>query len=84
MVEIAEFTMQNTLKLPIEIAARFRPSDRFVIWTEGDTLLLKRIMPPPVTGIVAQAPEGEPLSLEEINDIVHKIRPGFTFQLLAR
>jgi hypothetical protein len=27
-----------------------------------------------VTEIVAQAPEGEPLSLDEINDIVHEVR----------
>ena len=29
---------------------------------------------PSVIGIVAQAPEGKPLSLDEINDIVHKVR----------
>jgi hypothetical protein len=74
MVEIAELTPQHTLKLPAEIAARFSPSDRFVVWTEGDTLHLKRITPPPVTRIVAQAPEEEPLSLEEINEIVHEVR----------
>ena len=74
MVEIAELTAQYTLRLPTEIAARFRPSDRFVVWAEGDTLHFKRITPPPVTGIVAQAPEEAPLSLEEINEIVHKVR----------
>jgi len=74
MVEVAELTSQRTLTLPAEIAARFRPSDRFVVWAEGDTLHLKRITPPPVTDIVAQAPEGEPLSLNEINEIVHKVR----------
>ena len=74
MVEIAELTSQHTLKLPTEVAARFRPLDRFVIWVEGDTLHLKRVTPPPVTSIVAQAPEGEPLSLEEINEVVHEVR----------
>jgi len=74
MVEIAELTLQHTLKLPTEVAARFRPLDRFVIWVEGDTLHLKRVTPPPVTSIVAQAPEGEPLSLEEINEVVHEVR----------
>ena len=74
MIEIAELTSQDTLKLPAEIAARFRLSDRFVVWTEGDALYLKRITPPPVTSIVAQAPAGEPLSLGEINEIVHKVR----------
>ena len=74
MFELAELTKQQTLKLPAEIAARFQPSDRFVVWMEGDTLYLKRITPPPVTRIVAQAPEGEPVSLDEINDIVHQVR----------
>lgn len=74
MIQIAELTSQYTLKLPDEITARFRPSDRFVVWVEGDTLYLKRITPPPVTNIVAQAPEGEPLSMDEIAEIVHQIR----------
>ena len=74
MVEIAEWTPQRTLKLPEAIAERFHPTDRFFVWAEGDTLYLKRITPPPVTEIVAQAPEGEPLSLDEISDIVHEVR----------
>jgi hypothetical protein len=74
MVEIAELTERDTLKLPADVAARFRPSDRFVVWVEGDTLHLKRITPPPVTQVVAEAPEGEPMSLDEINEIVHQVR----------
>ena len=46
MSQIAELTSPDTLKLPAETAARFRPSDRFVVWAEGDTLYLKRITPP--------------------------------------
>ncbi len=74
MVELAELTAQQTLKLPAEIAARFKPADRFVVWAKGDTLYLKRVTPLPVTDIVAQAPEGKPLSLDEINQIVHQVR----------
>ena len=74
MVELAELTAQQTLKLPAEIAARFKPADRFVVWAEGDTLHLKRVTLPPVTDIVAQAPEGEPMLLDEINEIVHQVR----------
>ncbi|HFD39376.1 MAG TPA: hypothetical protein ENJ31_05955 [Anaerolineae bacterium] len=73
MVEIARFTEQHTLELPTDVTARFRPSDRFVVWAEGDTMYLKRITPPPVTSIVAQVPEA-PLSLDEINEIVHQVR----------
>ncbi len=74
MLKIAELTSKRALKLPAEIADRFRPSDRFVVWVDRDTLHLKRITSPPVTEIVARAPEGEPLSLDEINEIVHKVR----------
>ena len=74
MIEIAEFTSQDTLRLPAEVAARFHPSDRFVVWAEGDTLHLKRITPLSVTSLVAQAPEGQPMSLDEINDLVHEVR----------
>lgn len=73
-MEIAELTSQDTLKLPGEIAARLRPSERFIIWMEGDTLCLKRMHPVSMTGIVAQAPEGEPLSSEEIDTMVHQVR----------
>ena len=74
MVEIAEMTTSDTLKLPAEVASRFRPSDRFIILVEGDALQLKRITPPPVTDIVAEAPEGEPMAMDEINEIVHEVR----------
>jgi len=74
MPDIAELTEEQTLKLPPDIAGRFRPSDRFVVWAEGDMLHLKRITPPPVTEIVGQEPEGEPMSLDEINEIVHETR----------
>jgi len=73
-MEIAELTSDDTLKLPAEIAGRFRPLDRFVIWAEGDTLYLKRIAPRSVTSIVAEAPEGQPMSPDEISELVHQAR----------
>lgn len=74
MTEIAELTTSDTLKLPAEVAARFRRSDRFMIWVEGDALYLKRIAPRPVTDIVAEAPPGEPMSSDEISEVVHQVR----------
>ena len=38
-------------------------------------LYLKRVTRLPVTDIVAQAPEGKPMSLDEINEIVHQRHP---------
>jgi len=74
MIDIAELTDTNILKLPAELASQFHVSDRFVVWMSGDTLHLKRITSPAVSDIVAKTPEGEPLSLDEINDIVHQVR----------
>lgn len=74
MVEIAEVTLDRTLKLPPDITERFRPTDRFVIWMEGDVLHLKRITPVSVTDITARAPAEEELSPEEISKIVHDVR----------
>jgi uncharacterized protein YqfB (UPF0267 family) len=74
MAEIAELTSNDTLRLPAQVAAHFRTADRFVVWTEGDTLYLKRITPRSVTTIVEQGPQDESLSLDEINDIVHEVR----------
>lgn len=73
-VEIVEFKAPNTLTLPLGIAERFRPADRFIVWLEGDTLHLKRMFAPSPTELVAEAPEGEPLSLDEINAMVHEVR----------
>jgi hypothetical protein len=74
VLDIAEFTASDSLKIPSHLAARFKPSDKFVVWAEGDTLHFKRITQPAITDIVAQAPAEEALSLEEINAIVHHVR----------
>ena len=74
MTEIAELTGSDTLRLPPDVAARFRRSDRFMIWVEGDAMYLKRIAPRPVTEIVAEAPVGDPMQPEEVSDIVHEVR----------
>ncbi|MBX7233864.1 MAG: hypothetical protein K1X65_05720 [Caldilineales bacterium] len=73
-IDVVEFETPNTLTLPPAIARRFRPADRFVVWMEGDTLHLKRMFAPSPTELVAEAPEGEPLLLSEINEIVHEVR----------
>lgn len=74
MIEIAELTDMNMLRLPADLARQFHVCDCFVVWMSGDTLHLKRITSPTATEIVAQAAEETPLSLDEINDIVHQVR----------
>ena len=71
MIDIAELTETNMIRLPASLSGQFHIADRFVVWMSGDTLHLKRLTSPSVNEIVAQAPEGEPLPLDEINDIVH-------------
>jgi hypothetical protein len=73
MNDLATLRPDHTLELPAEIAAYFQPSDRFIIWMDGDTLLLKRLAPSPLDK-VEQAPNNEALSLDEINEIVHEVR----------
>ena len=73
MTAIATFNSNRTLQLPPEISQQFRLSDRFIVWQEGDTLHLKRITPSPLKA-VAQTPDADALSLDEINDIVHEVR----------
>ncbi len=73
MFEVATLTTNKTLQLPDEIAKQFQQADRFIVWLDGDTLYLKRLTPSPLKAIES-APDGEPLSLEEINDIVHEVR----------
>jgi hypothetical protein len=74
MIDVAELSPEYVLKLPAAVASRFRASDRFIVWTEGDTVVLKRITPPSVTDVVAQSPQAEPMTDDEINTIVHEVR----------
>lgn len=48
MNELAVLRRDHSLELPSEIAAHFQPLDRFIIWRDGDTLLLKRVAPSPL------------------------------------
>jgi len=73
MNDLATLYPDHTLKLPSEIAAHFQPSDRFVIWLDGDTLVLKKVSPSPLDK-VEQADVDDAPSLDEINEIVHQVR----------
>lgn len=73
MFEIAKLTPLRTLELPPAIADQFAPSDRFIVWMEGDTVHFKRIAASPLQA-VEDAPTDEAMTLEEINEIVHTVR----------
>ncbi len=72
---VVELTENNMLHLPDNLVREFRTGERFVVLRYGDTILLKRISFPRITDIVAQTPSEEPpLTMEEINEIVHEVR----------
>lgn len=73
MFEIATLTPNHTVQLPPEIAKQFLPKARFIVWWEGDTWHLRRLTPSLLQRL-ADAPEDEAISLDEINDIVHEVR----------
>ncbi|GAB6064271.1 hypothetical protein [Deferrisoma palaeochoriense] len=74
MADYAELVDERTLRLPPELAKRFRPSDRFAVWIDGDTVCLKRVTPLPLTEIVEKAEPGEPLPAEAIAEEVRRYR----------
>ncbi|MCL4267877.1 MAG: hypothetical protein KJ069_32220 [Anaerolineae bacterium] len=73
MNELAILRQDHTLELPSEIAVHFQPADRFIIWRDGDTLLLKRVASSPLDK-AADLSVDDVLSLDEINEIVHEVR----------
>ena len=73
MFEVATLNPNHTLALPKAITQYFQPLDRFIVWWEGDTLHLKRMMSSPLAA-VEHAPNEDVLSLDELNDIVHEVR----------
>jgi len=74
MEAIVEITPDGTLKLPEAFVTCFRPSDRFFVWQDGDTFHLKRLTKLPLDELVAKAGHEAPMSMEEINEIVHEMR----------
>ncbi len=73
MFEIATVTSQGTVQLPQKITRRLSISDRFIVWLDGDMMHLKKMLSSPLD-LVEQTPAADPLSLDEINDIVHDVR----------
>jgi bifunctional DNA-binding transcriptional regulator/antitoxin component of YhaV-PrlF toxin-antitoxin module len=63
----------GTVKLPSEIRRRFPSRSELLVWTEGDTIVLKRLRPLRATEFAerAPAPEGP---LATIAAEVHRMR----------
>ncbi len=72
---IVELSREFTIKLPNELSNQFHPADRFVLFPQGDTLILKRLNVLPITQIVEQATEQvPPPTMDEIDEIIYQVR----------
>lgn len=63
----------GSIKLPREILRLFPSPSELAIWTENDTIILKRLQPLKPSQFAERAPEEE-LPLEEIAAEVHRMR----------
>jgi hypothetical protein len=63
----------GTLKLPKEILRVFPSASELAVWTEGDTIVLKRVKPVRASEIAERVPARE-LPLAEIAGEVHQMR----------
>jgi hypothetical protein len=63
----------GTIKLPEEMLRLFPSSTELAVWTEGDTIVLKRLQPLKPSQIAERAPEKE-MPLEDIAAEVQRMR----------
>ena len=63
----------GSIKLPEEMLRLFPTSTELAVWTEGDTIVLKRLQPLKPSQIAERVPQKEP-SLKDIAAEVHRMR----------
>ncbi len=63
----------GVLVLPKGLRAVFKPSDKLAWFTEGDTLIIKRVNPPKLSEIAGRVKE-KPMPLKEVVKEVHAYR----------
>ena len=63
----------GSVKLPPEILRLFPSASELAVWTDGDTIVLKRLKPLQPSQIAERVPEEE-MPLEEIATEVHRMR----------
>ena len=65
--------MDGSIKLPEEMLRLFPTSTELAVWTEGDTIVLKRLQPLKPSQIAERVSEKE-MPLEDIAAEVHRMR----------
>lgn len=63
----------GSIKLPEEMLRLFPTATELAVWTEGDTIVLKRLQPLKPSQIAERVPAKEP-SLKDIAAEVHRMR----------
>jgi bifunctional DNA-binding transcriptional regulator/antitoxin component of YhaV-PrlF toxin-antitoxin module len=63
----------GSVRLPLEVRRRFPSRSELLVWTEGDTIVLKRVRPVRATEIAERAPARK-VSLRGIAAEVHRMR----------
>ncbi len=63
----------GTVKLPREVRRRFPSLSELVVWTEGDTIILKRLQPVRPSEIAERVP-APAVPLKTIAAEVHRMR----------
>jgi hypothetical protein len=65
--------IDGSIKLPEEMLRLFPTSTELAVWTEGDTIVLKRLQPLKPSQIAERVQEKEP-PLKDIASEVHRMR----------
>lgn len=71
-MKIIEVPASRMITLPKNL---FKPSDKVVLLTEGNTMIIKKLEPPQLSTIATRVPE-RPLSMRAIAKEVHAYRKG--------
>jgi hypothetical protein len=71
-VKALKIRPDGSIKLPREVLRRFPSPSELAIWTENDTIILKRLNPLKPSQFAEREPEEE-MPLEEIAAEVHRM-----------
>ncbi len=66
--------VKGILELPAEALEWVGSDDEFVLFIEGDSLILKKVRPPRLSELAGRAPGDVEMPLQEIVDEVHHYR----------
>ena len=72
-MEAVKIEEDGSIRLPKGVLRHFPKRSEFLVWSDGDTIMLKRMKPLKPSDLPRDQP-GEEMSLEEISAEVHAYR----------